>query len=526
MAAIYININDSTREFEISPAETSKNMIGIGRSADNQLQISSTTVSNQHARIVSEDNEIIIYDLNSATGTFVNKQPISRHILNINDSIVIGNQELVYAGLKVESSDTSPNQIDEDPKATEFAETGTDDQPEDSSANKVSDSIPSANTEADSLEPLDEAIDIVEPWAHLELQDDTKVSDDHHDNDTLEPRSNPVVGSIHSKNQATSDGGGIQKNNQLELTSKAVETVDSVDNVAGTLNYSVDEIENHQIEVPNDLSVENSLKQANTMPLEERIVEQDSSERAEPLDAQQRLDLAESRVSIHQTSDGESDESTPVQAKTVEDIRESVGQKTIQLERPPHPDDPNKVDFELPAPVSQTELKPDIDPDKADDSIFASTIPDLFRDTTNKPVISVEEQSTNQQTPKTQTKKQQTTLEIVPPAAVQETANVSDPSRGQKSDQVEVETPNDSHLLIQAGPNTGNRAALKHDRTILGINGHQCVAVTRGEDSFMASGLDSEVTVSINGVPLDTKSFALKDGDFLEFFDVRLRFVA
>lgn len=65
--------------------------IAIGRHESNDLQLGSRTVSNYHAEILNEPEGLILQDLRSTNGTFVNNQPVNRQRLTPGDRIRVGN---------------------------------------------------------------------------------------------------------------------------------------------------------------------------------------------------------------------------------------------------------------------------------------------------------------------------------------------------------------------------------------------------------------------------------------------------
>ncbi|MBI2844493.1 MAG: FHA domain-containing protein [Armatimonadetes bacterium] len=79
--------------FILSPAgETT-----IGRQQDRQISLTSdTTVSRQHAGIVREGGQFIIYDTGSANGTYINGARITRQVLNAGDIVRIGTTEFRF----------------------------------------------------------------------------------------------------------------------------------------------------------------------------------------------------------------------------------------------------------------------------------------------------------------------------------------------------------------------------------------------------------------------------------------------
>lgn len=70
--------------------------VGIGRSAVNEIQLKSPSVSERHARIFTTDSGSTIKDLSSALGTFVNDRSVTRCDLRDNDMILIGSHKLQY----------------------------------------------------------------------------------------------------------------------------------------------------------------------------------------------------------------------------------------------------------------------------------------------------------------------------------------------------------------------------------------------------------------------------------------------
>ncbi len=71
-----------------------KHIIYIGRNTDNDLVIIGPFVSKYHAVIQFIDGQILISDLKSSNGTFVNGIEITEAYLNIGDEIVIGKHVL------------------------------------------------------------------------------------------------------------------------------------------------------------------------------------------------------------------------------------------------------------------------------------------------------------------------------------------------------------------------------------------------------------------------------------------------
>jgi pSer/pThr/pTyr-binding forkhead associated (FHA) protein len=69
--------------------------VTIGRAPDNDIQIDNLAVSSHHAKVYSEESRLVIEDLNSLNGTFVNNQRVQRVTLKQSDQILIGKHHLV-----------------------------------------------------------------------------------------------------------------------------------------------------------------------------------------------------------------------------------------------------------------------------------------------------------------------------------------------------------------------------------------------------------------------------------------------
>jgi len=64
--------------------------VTVGRAPDNSIQIDNLAVSDHHARISSDDGRLVVEDLDSLNGTFLNHSRVKREWLRSGDSIGIG----------------------------------------------------------------------------------------------------------------------------------------------------------------------------------------------------------------------------------------------------------------------------------------------------------------------------------------------------------------------------------------------------------------------------------------------------
>jgi pSer/pThr/pTyr-binding forkhead associated (FHA) protein len=69
--------------------------VRLGRAPDNDLHIDNLAVSNYHARVYKEAGSLVIEDLNSLNGTFLNDLRIERAMLKDGDCLQIGKHNIV-----------------------------------------------------------------------------------------------------------------------------------------------------------------------------------------------------------------------------------------------------------------------------------------------------------------------------------------------------------------------------------------------------------------------------------------------
>ena len=66
----------------------------VGRSAFSDILLEENGVSRQHAFLLQDEDSLVVIDLRSRNGTFVNSQPVASKVLAHNDIISIGNYRL------------------------------------------------------------------------------------------------------------------------------------------------------------------------------------------------------------------------------------------------------------------------------------------------------------------------------------------------------------------------------------------------------------------------------------------------
>jgi ABC-type multidrug transport system ATPase subunit/pSer/pThr/pTyr-binding forkhead associated (FHA) protein len=85
-------------QLKIEKVGLDKDRITIGRDASNDVVIDHPVVSKRHAEIIKQEGKVILVDLGSTNGTFVNGIKVKRHQLQELDRIVIGPSELHFSG--------------------------------------------------------------------------------------------------------------------------------------------------------------------------------------------------------------------------------------------------------------------------------------------------------------------------------------------------------------------------------------------------------------------------------------------
>src|SRR5437868_8768435 len=81
------------RTYELSVERTT-----VGRVEDNAFQIAEPSVSSHHAEIILRGNDVVIKDLNSTNGTFINGEKISESVLKPGQVLRFGTVELKLEG--------------------------------------------------------------------------------------------------------------------------------------------------------------------------------------------------------------------------------------------------------------------------------------------------------------------------------------------------------------------------------------------------------------------------------------------
>lgn len=66
----------------------------VGRVEDNTFQVSDPSVSSHHCEVILREDSVIIRDLNSTNGSFINGEKITESVLKPGQTLKLGNVEL------------------------------------------------------------------------------------------------------------------------------------------------------------------------------------------------------------------------------------------------------------------------------------------------------------------------------------------------------------------------------------------------------------------------------------------------
>ena len=93
----------------------------IGRVEDNMFQIAEASISSHHCEVLLRGSDVVIKDLNSTNGTFINDQPVTESVLKPGQILRLGTVEL-----KLETGTAAPGSATAAASATASANTASD----------------------------------------------------------------------------------------------------------------------------------------------------------------------------------------------------------------------------------------------------------------------------------------------------------------------------------------------------------------------------------------------------------------
>lgn len=88
----------SIDEVVIKEVQLTKDRTTLGRRPYNDIVIDNLAVSGEHAAVVMNGSEVVLEDLNSTNGTYVNGKAIKKQALQSGDSIEVGKYKIKFVG--------------------------------------------------------------------------------------------------------------------------------------------------------------------------------------------------------------------------------------------------------------------------------------------------------------------------------------------------------------------------------------------------------------------------------------------
>ena len=88
----------SIDEVVIKEVQLTKDKTTLGRRPYNDIVIDNLAVSGEHAAILMNGSEVILEDLNSTNGTYVNGKAIKKQVLQSGDGIEVGKYKIKFVG--------------------------------------------------------------------------------------------------------------------------------------------------------------------------------------------------------------------------------------------------------------------------------------------------------------------------------------------------------------------------------------------------------------------------------------------
>lgn len=93
------------KEAVVQEIDLDKEVTTIGRKPDNDITIDNQAVSGHHAQIKAQGDDLLLEDLNSLNGTFVNGQKVSKTELYNDDVVLVGVHTLCISSSKTREVD-------------------------------------------------------------------------------------------------------------------------------------------------------------------------------------------------------------------------------------------------------------------------------------------------------------------------------------------------------------------------------------------------------------------------------------
>src|ERR671939_2094654 len=70
--------------------------LSVGRDSSNSIRLADSVLSRRHCVIRRAGDRVVLTDLESLNGTFVNSRPVREHVLADGDQIAVGDSRLIF----------------------------------------------------------------------------------------------------------------------------------------------------------------------------------------------------------------------------------------------------------------------------------------------------------------------------------------------------------------------------------------------------------------------------------------------
>ncbi|MDX9720280.1 MAG: FHA domain-containing protein, partial [Myxococcota bacterium] len=88
---VYLDPSNQEMTVELSPASP---VVSIGRLPDNTIRLQSQSISRHHAKITLEGGRIVLQDLGSSNGSYINGKRVEKQELHVGDKFRCGDYPL------------------------------------------------------------------------------------------------------------------------------------------------------------------------------------------------------------------------------------------------------------------------------------------------------------------------------------------------------------------------------------------------------------------------------------------------
>ena len=107
--AVRMTYNDAT------PSETTmdQSILTIGRCEENDLYINDNCISRQHAVMIRHGNKVIVMDLDSKNGTYINSHRVHKSFVTQQDIISVGDSRITFTDSYVGDSAGTPSDVND-----------------------------------------------------------------------------------------------------------------------------------------------------------------------------------------------------------------------------------------------------------------------------------------------------------------------------------------------------------------------------------------------------------------------------